>query len=133
MSELPQAFNDLLSIEECAAIDQTLLSTRDRFSIRVTVYSWRYLQRVSVGLGVAIGDLQPQQIQDWILQDPQVSAEAVGDAMFSEWLGHLLLSSLKPLRAIAQQEGSEIERLTLEQIIGWFEDQVKTSGLSSHN
>ncbi len=125
MSELPQALEDLLTSEECAAIDQTLLPTRDRFSIRVTVYSWRYLQQMSRALGIAIADLQPQQIQAWIQQDPQVSAETVGDAAFSEWLGHLLISSMTPLQTIAQREGTEIEMLTLEQIIGWFEDQVK--------
>ncbi|WP_158535067.1 hypothetical protein [Acaryochloris thomasi] len=30
MPEMPQAFNDLLTLEECTAIDQTLLPTRDR-------------------------------------------------------------------------------------------------------
>jgi hypothetical protein len=54
MLNLPESFNQFLSPEECAQIDQTLLPTRDRFSIRITVYSWRYLQQVSTGLGVAI-------------------------------------------------------------------------------
>jgi hypothetical protein len=54
MLNLPESFNQLLSPEECAQIDQTLLPTRDRFSIRITVYSWLYLQQVSTGLGVAI-------------------------------------------------------------------------------
>jgi hypothetical protein len=46
-------FNQFLSLEECSQIEQTLLPTRDDFLIRITVYSWRYLQQASTGLGVA--------------------------------------------------------------------------------
>ena len=125
MPELSQALNDLLTTEECAAIDQTLLPTRDRFSIRITVYSWRYLQRASTALGIAIAELHPQQIKDWVQQDPTIGSQTNGDNQFSEWLSHLLTSSLPPLQAIAHHERTQIENLTLQQIINWFEEQVK--------
>lgn len=127
MSELPQVFNELLTPDECTAIDQTLLPTRDRFSIRVTVYSWRYLQQVSTALGVAIADLQPQQIQAWVQQDPSLQSQTQGDAEFSAWLSHLLTAALTPLQTIAHQEGTQIERLSFEQIVDWFKHQVNAT------
>jgi hypothetical protein len=127
MLNLPESFNQFLSPEECAQIDQTLLPTRDRFSIRITVYSWRYLQQVSSGLGVAIADLQPQQITDWLNNDPQMQASDHLDDTFTDWFSNLLTASLTPLGKIAQQKEVAIENLTIQQIIDWFEVQVKAA------
>jgi hypothetical protein len=127
MANFPEDLSQFLSPEECAQIDQTLLPTRDRFSIRIAVYSWRYLQRVSEGLGLLIAELQPQQISDWIRQDATLQTSAATDESFIELLDRLLLSSLGPLQKIAQQENTVIERLTLPQIIDWFEQQVKSA------
>jgi hypothetical protein len=127
MLNLPQSFDQFLSPEECAQIDQTLLPTRDRFSIRITVYSWRYLQQVSTGLGVAISDLHPQQITDWLHNDPQMQTSEHLDETFTGWFSNLLTASLTPLGKIAQQEDVAIENLTIQQIIDWFETQVKAA------
>jgi hypothetical protein len=127
MLNLPESFNQFLSPQECAQIDQTLLPTRDRFSIRITVYSWRYLQQVSSGLGVAIADLQPQQITDWLHNDPQMQASDHLDETFTDWFSNLLTASLTPLGKIAQQQDVAIENLTIQQIIDWFEAQVKAA------
>lgn len=127
MLNFPESFDQFLSPEECAQIDQTLLPTRDRFSIRITVYSWRYLQRVSEGLGIPMADLQPQHIRDWIHQDATLQTSPVSDESFIELLDRLLVSSFGPLQKIARQESTAIERLTLSQIINWFEQQVKAA------
>lgn len=127
MLNLPESLNRFLSPEECSQIDQTLLPTRDRFSIRITVYSWRYLQVISQGLGVAIADLQPQQIMDWLRQDDQTQFLDAQDKSFIDWFGNLLTASLSPLQKIAQQADVGIEQLTLQQIIDWFTDQVKAA------
>jgi len=127
MLNLPESFNQFLTPEECAQIDGTLLPTRDRFSIRITVYSWRYLQQVSQGLGVGIADLQPQQIEDWLRQDSSLQAQELADESFMDLFSRLLISSLTPLQKISQQENVEIEALTLSQIIAWFENQVKAA------
>ncbi len=127
MLNLPESFNQFLTTEECVQIDQTLLPTRDRFSIRITVYSWRYLQQASQGLGVRIADLQPQQITDCLRQDSSLQAQELADESFMDLLGRLLISALTPLQKIAQQERVEIEALTLPQIISWFETQVKAA------
>lgn len=127
MPEMPQAFNDLLTLEECAAIDQTLLPTRDRFSIRITVYSWRYLAKVSTALGTPVADLTAPQIYNWVGEDPKMTATAGQGEEFVGWFANLLHSSLKPLQQIAQAHETSIETLTLEQIINWFEEQVKAT------
>lgn len=127
MLNLPESFDRFLTPEECAQIDGTLLPTRDRFSIRIAVYSWRYLQQVSQGLGLGIADLQPQQIEDWLRQDSSLQAQELADESFMDLFGRLLISALTPLQKIAQQDGVEIEALTLSQIISWFENQVKAT------
>lgn len=120
MAELPQALSDLLTLEENAQIDQTMLPTRDRFSIRLTVYCWRYLQQISIQLQSAIETLEPEQITAWVQADAQLHQNAQVDPEFIDWFSHLLTSSLKPLMAIAKQEQTSIYSLTLEQIIHWF-------------
>lgn len=127
MLNFPESFGQFLSPEECAQIDQTLLPTRDRFSIRITVYNWRYLQQVSQALGAIIAELQPQQISTWIRQDASLNLQEPADGSFIELFDRLLISSLIPLQKIAQQENIAIEKLTLPQIIGWFEAQVKAA------
>lgn len=127
MLNFPESFGQFLSPEECTQIDQTLLPTRDRFSIRITVYSWRYLQQVSQGLGITIAELQPQQISTWIRQDASLNLQEPADESFIELFDRLLISSLVPLQKIAQQEKIAIEQLTLSQIIAWFEAQVKAA------
>ncbi|MGB7417404.1 MAG: hypothetical protein WA902_24620 [Thermosynechococcaceae cyanobacterium] len=126
MPEMP-AFNDLLTLEECTAIDQTLLPTRDRFSIRITVYSWRYLSKVSVALGTPVADLTAPQIYNWVGEDSKMTATEGQGEEFVGWFANLLHSSLKPLQQIAQAHETSIENLTLEQIINWFEEQVKAT------
>jgi hypothetical protein len=72
-------------------------------------------------------DLQPQQIRDWIDRDTTLQTSAGGDESFVDLLDRLLISSLGPLQKIAQQEKTEIEKLTLPQIIHWFEQEVKAT------
>lgn len=126
MPEMPQAFNDLLTLDECMLIDQTLLPTRDRFSIRITIYSWRYLTKVSEQLEMPVAELTPEQIYDWVEDDPQMADADQGEE-FVGWFANLLHSSLTPLQQIAQDHETTIENLTLEQIIQWFEAQVKAA------
>lgn len=127
MLNLPESLNQFLSPEECAQIDRTLLPTRDRFSIRIAVYSWRYLQPVSVSLGTTIAELQPQQIEDWLSQDINLQTQAIGDESFIDLFERLLISALTPLQKIALQERVEIEQLNFQQIVDWFEAQVKAA------
>lgn len=124
---LPEAFGGFLSEAECAQIDQTLLPSQDRFSIRITVYSWRYLQQLAQDLGIKVAELTPTQIQTRLQEDPQLQSQENFDASFVAWFGNLLTSSIGPLQTIAQELNLEIEELSLSQIVEWFEQRVKAS------
>lgn len=120
MAELPQALSSLLTLEENAQIDQTLLPTRDRFSIRLTIYCWRYLQQLSIKLKIPIESLQPAQIKKWVSKDTQLQDGQHVDVEFMDWFSHLVTASLKPLGAIAQYNQVSINDLTLNQVIHWY-------------
>jgi hypothetical protein len=124
---LPEALGGLLSEAECAQIDQTLLPTRDRFSIRITVYSWRYLLQLAQELRLKVAQLTPTQIQTKLEGDPQLQSQENFDASFVDWFCNLLTSSLGPLQTIAQELNLEIEELSLSQIVNWFEQRVKAA------
>ncbi len=124
---LPESLSALLTNSECLAIDQTLLPTRDRFSIRIAVYAQRYLKQVSEGLGVAIADLTPEQITAWLCQDEQMQASEHLDASFVDWFSNLLVTSLTPLGKIAQVNLISIEQVTFDQIVDWFQAQAKAT------
>ncbi len=124
---LPESLSGLLTTSECLAIDQTLLPTRDRFSIRIAVYAQRYLKQVGEGLGVAIADLTPDQITAWLRQDEQLQTQEHLDASFVDWFSTLLVSSMVPLEKIAQVNLIPIEQVTFDQIVGWFQAQAKAA------
>lgn len=122
MSELPQTLSSLLTHAENAQIDQTLLPTRKRFSIRLTVYCWRYLQHISHQQQIPIESLSPETITEWIARDTQLLAAPQVDTDFIDWFSYLVTSSLKPLNEIAQHSNQvKINDLTLEQILKWYE------------
>ncbi|WP_299415331.1 hypothetical protein [Acaryochloris sp. IP29b_bin.148] len=120
MAELPQSLSGLLTLEENAQIDQTLLPTRERFSIRLTVYCWRYLQQLSEKLQTPIESLKSEQIHEWVAKDTQLQEGQHVDADFMDWFSHLVTSSLKPLDAIAQQHQVPIHDLTFDKVIHWY-------------
>ena len=125
---LPESFNALLTEAECAQIDQTLLPTRDRFSIRLKVYAARYLSQVAERLNTSVSTLTPEQISDQLRQDSNLRQEDGSvEEPFAEWFGNLLTASLKPLEQMAEDTGVAIEALTLEHIIDWQRSQVDSS------
>jgi hypothetical protein len=123
----PESFSGLLTEAECTQIDQTLLPTRDRFSIRITVYAWRYLQQLAEELGIKVAELTPTQIRAKLQEDPQLQSQENFDESFVGWFGNLLTSSLGPIQTIAQELQLEIEQLSFAQIVNWFELRVKAS------
>ncbi|MGG6293451.1 hypothetical protein ACQ4M4_03420 [Leptolyngbya sp. AN02str] len=116
---------EFLSPEECAAIDQSLMTARDRFSTRVAVYALRSLKAVAEATGVAIANLETQQIADWINKDPNLAPEKGFDTNFRGFFLQLVVSSLRPLRQAAAAKGEPIEALTLDDVVAWFEAEAK--------
>ncbi len=120
----PESFTVLLTEAECAHIDQTLLPTRDRFSIRLKIYAARYLSQIARTLDTPIAALSSEQITAQLKLDPSLQQDGKFEEPFAQWFGNLLISSLKPLGQMASDSGISIEQLSLEQIIDWHRQQV---------
>ena len=117
--------SQFLTAEESAEVDQAMLTARDRFSARVAIYSLRSLKQMAQEQNRAIADLEESQIIQWIANDPTLEPEAGFDNKFKVFFSRLVISSLRPLRQIAQENDVAIEALTLEQVIAWFEKEAK--------
>jgi len=116
---------EFLTPEEGAEVDCALLTARDKFSARVAIYSLRSLKQAAQEVEGAIATLTPQQIEDWVFQDPTLQAEQGFDQGFKGFFTRLVLSSLKPLTQMAAENGVTIEELTVQQVVQWFEKEAK--------
>jgi hypothetical protein len=115
----------LLTPEECAQVDQTLLPYRDRFAIRIAIYALRCLQQIQQETGLAIASLRSDQIANWVKQDQRVQQSEAGKPGFADWYTEILISSFNPLQQAAESADIQIEDLTIQQIIAWFEQAVR--------
>lgn len=115
---------EFLTREECLEIDQSMLPARDRFSARVAVYAMRSLRQVSAEEGVAIEDLNAQQVGNWISRDPSLSEERGFDGSFKGFFLQLVMASMRPLRAMSQEYDTPIESLTIPQVVAWFKREA---------
>lgn len=122
---------EFLTPEECAEVDKALLTSHDKFSTRVAIYALRSLKAIAQQENLAIAELQPHQIEDWIYQDTSLQNNpdlaGVDDVThkFRQFFFNLVLSSTRPLNQMANELGIEIEQLTIPQVIAWFEAKAK--------
>lgn len=123
MSEFQAA--EFLTPDECAEVDKALLSSRDKFSTRVAIYSLRSLKQIAQETGRAVELVAPDEIAAWVERDRLDANGLQTDAGFIQFFTQLVLSSLKPLHHIAETEQVAIADLTPTQIINWFERQAK--------
>jgi hypothetical protein len=118
-----QPATEFLTPEECAEVDQALLTSFDKFTTRVTIYALRSLKQVANQQGVSIEALTPAQIEDWVYQDE--SLQAGMDQSFKPFFTNLVVASLKPLCQTAAANGVAIAELSVAQVIAWFEAEAK--------
>jgi hypothetical protein len=116
---------EFLTFEEVAEVDRSLMTSREKFSARVALYSLRSLKLISEKNQKAIADLNSQQIADWVAADPTFQANPAFDEGFKGFFTQLVIASLKPLKQIALTERGAIEDLTVSQVIAWFEQEAK--------
>ncbi|MBI4780911.1 MAG: hypothetical protein HY785_06255 [Oscillatoriophycideae cyanobacterium NC_groundwater_1537_Pr4_S-0.65um_50_18] len=116
---------EFLTFEEVAEVDKALLTSREKFSARVALYSLRSLKLIAQRYEMAIADLSPQQIADWVAADPIFQANPAFDEGFKGFFTQLVISSLKPLKQVALRENGAIENLTVPQVLAWFEQEAK--------
>jgi hypothetical protein len=118
-----QPSTEFLTPEECAQVDQALLTSRERFSARVAIYALRSLKQIAQVNEVAIAQLNSQEIESWVYHDESLQAGI--DREFRQFFAQLVIASLKPLKQAAQAAGVPIESLSVAQVISWFEQQAK--------
>ncbi|MGJ3246694.1 MAG: hypothetical protein ACFE0I_11525 [Elainellaceae cyanobacterium] len=130
MSNQPQPqTNGFLTVEESAKVDAALLSSREKFSTRVAIYSLRVLKQIAQQEHKAIAQISKEQIIDWVEHDKSVQTNmAQGletDDSFRSFFTQLVLSSRKPLKQISEETGIPLEDVTIDQVIAWFEKEAK--------
>ena len=126
----PHPFAHLLTASESQQVDAALLTSRDRFSVRVALYGLRILQQVATAEGMPLETLNPDQIQTWLRQDTTATAVVLAQSMemdddFQAFWAKLLWSSIKPLQQAAIAAQVSIPALTLPQVIQYFEHQAQ--------
>jgi hypothetical protein len=116
---------ELLTVEEITEVDRALLTTQDKFTVRVALYSLRTLKQITGSTGQSIESVTPEQIEDWIAQDDAIQQAIESDASFLTFLSRIMLSSLTPLGKISAEVGTPVESLTVAQVVQWFEQEAK--------
>jgi hypothetical protein len=114
---------EFLTAEECAEVDKALLTAHDKFTARVAIYALRSLKAAAAENNTLIEVLRPEQVEDWVYQDP--SWQAGGDREFRQFFSQLVISAMKPIKQMAQDAGILVEELTVPQVVAWFEHHAK--------
>jgi len=116
----------LTTFEGVEEVDKALLTTKDKFLARVALYSLRSLKKIAQESAQAIEETTPQQVLAWVEQDESIPIEVEDKESFQMFFTQLVMSSLKPLQRIAEDEESgAIANLTTAQVINWFEKDAK--------
>lgn len=148
-----QSPNDFLSYEESMAVDQSLLSAKEKFSTRVAIYSLRVLQtmvkeqsiagqstaekatagQATADAAAAIQNITPPKLSQWLtthqdtLQNalPEAPAGLEPDPAFNQFFTQIVLSSLRPLKQIAAETNISLVELQSNDVIAWFEKEAR--------
>ena len=120
--------NDFLTEDESLAVDQSLLSAKEKFSTRVAIYSLRVLQTMA-SEAKDINSLTPSEVSAWLATQQGPSNEATPglepDPAFSQFFTQIVLSSIKPLKQMATEAQKPLESLQFDEVIAWFEKEAK--------
>jgi len=85
MTETPQSPMQFLTVDESLSVDAALLSSHEKFLVRLTISSLRLLSHIAEDEGVAIADLTPPQIIAWFEKDGKIRREQGSEAAFLKW------------------------------------------------
>ena len=120
--------NDFLTEDESLAVDQSLLSAKEKFSTRVAIYSLRVLQTMA-SESKDIHSLTPADLSEWLATQQSPPQEATPglepDPAFSQFFTQIVLSSIKPLKQMATEAQKPLESLAFDEVIAWFEKEAK--------
>ncbi|WP_449420072.1 hypothetical protein [Phormidium nigroviride] len=120
-----QPLAQFLTAEECAEVDISLLSAKEKFSTRLAIYALRVLKQIAQETGLTVEAITNQQVADWIEKDENIKQEIEVDASFKSFFTNLVISSLRPLKQISLETGESMDNLTVKQVVAWFEKDGK--------
>jgi len=117
----------LLTPDESARIDGSLMTSRDKFATRVALYALRMLQQMNA----ADRPLSTEEIQEWLQQSETSKALILAqglewDDQFLGFWTQLIDSAQRSLMTIAASLNISWLELTIEQIVTWFEAEAKS-------
>ena len=114
---------DFLTEDEAIQVDAALLSSKEKFSTRLAIYALRCLKEIAKNEDIKIENIKPEQVQSWVKNDHSFKEKLELDGNFNRFFSQLVISSLKPLKQVAQAENIPIQDLTIKQLINWFEHE----------
>lgn len=80
-----QPSTQFLTLEESAKVDAALLAANEKFLTRLTISSLKLLKHIAQDYGVAIEDLDAQQIVAWFEKDGKIRREQGIEAAYLKW------------------------------------------------
>lgn len=125
MAETEDQLMQFLTREESAEVDTALLTSRDKFAVRLAIYALRSLKQISQVTGLPVTEISENQIIAWIENDKNIQQQIELDASFKLFFTRLVLSAINPLQQISQETALPISDLTVKQVVTWFEKDRK--------
>ena len=124
-----QASGDFLTTEEASEVEAAMLSSRERFTARVAIYSLRVLKRIAQDNDVVIANISRDEIMEWVNHDDAVQTSNLPgletNDSFKLFFSKLVGSSLKPLHQMADENKVALDNLSVTQVVQWFEKEAK--------
>ena len=115
--------DQLLTPEESAQVDGALMTNKEKFGTRISIYSLRVLKQISAQKGIRAEAIAPSDLHEFVeSQEQLVSATGMTiDSEFKGFWANLVLSSRKQLEQIATANSKTLRDVTVRETIAWFE------------
>ncbi|MDE5069484.1 MAG: hypothetical protein O4861_01240 [Trichodesmium sp. St16_bin4-tuft] len=114
-----------LTPEELAQVDAALLTSKDKFSTRLAIYSLRCLREIARETGLTLEEIPAEQVKAWMQKDKSLKQNLDSDPDFESFFTRLVMASLYPLKQVAQESAIALQDLTVQQVVKWFEKKGK--------
>ncbi|MCL2928944.1 MAG: hypothetical protein MGG37_13435 [Trichodesmium sp. MAG_R01] len=114
-----------LTPEESAQVDAALLTSKDKFSTRLAIYSLRCLREIARETGLTLEEIPAEQVKAWMQKDKSLKQNLDSDPDFESFFTRLVMASLSPLKQVAQESAIALQDLTVQQVVKWFEKKGK--------
>ncbi|MGD1806056.1 hypothetical protein ACP6PL_11535 [Dapis sp. BLCC M126] len=116
---------EFLTPEESAQVDGALLTSKDKFSTRLAIYSLRCLKQIAAETALTLEEIPSEQVKTWIKKDESLKQNLDIDANFENFFTRLVMASLPHLKQVAQESSIPLQDLTVQQVVKWFEKKGK--------